>query len=116
MASELDRFFKFEIGAMVQHVGADAQYLTTKQSAPTPLVVLERQLQECPGGVQVHYRVRGHNLCEAPNLLEHELMLFPSREAFAKRAAEREEMEAVAWGARMEMRAALRKAKEPPAG
>lgn len=48
--AELDRFFKFKIGDWVRPVGAPRY---------SPLLVVERHLQQCHGGVQVHYKFRG---------------------------------------------------------
>lgn len=66
--------FKYEIGDVLVHRGQLAEPVSDQ---PTRLLVLERLHQECPGGVQIHYRCRAMTrdaLYQEPaNILEHEL-------------------------------------------
>ena len=57
--------FRFEVGAFVQQrINADQDW--------RKMIIMERVYQECPGGVQLHYRCRP--IREVPQLyLENEL-------------------------------------------
>ncbi len=61
LAPELDRVFKFKIGDLVQfRSGRNSRWnnKTQFQRIDWQLVVIERMVQECPGGIQLQYRVR----------------------------------------------------------
>jgi len=50
--------FKFGIGDIVYHKLPSKADLIIKEAEKTPFFVLERILQECPGGIQIHYKCR----------------------------------------------------------
>lgn len=56
--------FKFKIGQFVQHVGKLTHAKKGRDfgwaigAAPVRFLVVERVLQECPGGIQRHYTCR----------------------------------------------------------
>lgn len=55
--------FKHRIGDIVAVRGSctttTQERLSFRQDQPTRYVVLERHAQQCPGGVQLHYKCRG---------------------------------------------------------
>lgn len=55
--------FKFEIGEIVTTKAAVASYTNLpddegKRYSPQDLFIIERTLQQCPGGIQRHYHCR----------------------------------------------------------
>lgn len=82
--SELDPFFKFQIGDFVINRGCklykDSYEHPYKHQEPSVGIVNSRQLEECPGGIQVHYHVRfgsTEGFTEKSfDLLEHEIVRF----------------------------------------
>ncbi len=64
--SKLDKFFKYKIGDIVATRAGVHQMEWAKpmndRHIPQALQILERLLQECHGGLQLHYVVRAHNL------------------------------------------------------
>lgn len=61
MLNALDDMFKYKIGATVatkQHV---EMWELDGRGYPHRLQILERRVQQCNGGVQLHYVVRSHN-------------------------------------------------------
>lgn len=48
--NNIDDFFQFRVG----------DWVVLRQSKSQPLLVVERVLQQCHGGVQVHYRFRAY--------------------------------------------------------
>lgn len=71
---QLDALFKFKIGDVLQMAH------TPYRARSSRLHVVERLLQQCPGGVQLHYRCRafvGDGNCgrELTQLVETELQL-----------------------------------------
>ena len=48
---KLDEFFKFKIGETVVHV-------SNAKEKPVVLFIVNRQIEQCPGGVQLHYICR----------------------------------------------------------
>jgi hypothetical protein len=56
-----DHVFKYKIGDEVRmKVHRPGYSPNGAQFTPQPLVVVERLLQECSGGVQISYKVRAH--------------------------------------------------------
>ena len=93
-----DELFKFKIGEVVAHthqiatdtaelvVNADrfessAMLESTKWNAPTPFTIVARWVEECHGGIQIHYSVHGNN--SDGKLFEFELV--PYQEAVESR-------------------------------
>jgi hypothetical protein len=81
--------FKFEIGQIVKHrlAGVEkAEILDTwkpyikdpTKATATPLFITARLFEECPGGIQKFYAVRGNNMAEILKLHEEELEAFES--------------------------------------
>lgn len=81
----LDSFCKFRIGQVValkvQMLQAESQAAVeptkgfgTVANAPMPLIINGRQVEECPGGFQVHYTIR---LDPARPSLVNEIELIP---------------------------------------
>lgn len=66
----LDEFFKFKIGdyvkAKAHEQGFDAE---SRRHVAQVLIVVERWLIECHGGVQMQYMVRAHSMHEAYRML-----------------------------------------------
>lgn len=63
----LDPWFQFPLGAEVTHRGMVTPFRTPdgapgERGLPQKLVVVERMLHECPGGIQRLYRVRAINV------------------------------------------------------
>lgn len=59
--SELDPFFKFKIGDSVRpRVHRPGYDIDRRKYAAQELVILERWLHECYGGIQANYLVRVH--------------------------------------------------------
>lgn len=61
--SRLDDVFKFKIGDLLQ-MKAVSVFLTSQPAYERsrgcfPLMVTTRTCEECPGGAQIHYTVRG---------------------------------------------------------
>ena len=64
---------KFKVGDVVEHVGVEVQELPEDEARKMPdeidmfhrealrFFIVERLVQECPGGFQVHYRARPMN-------------------------------------------------------
>ena len=75
---------------------------------PTPLIVLERWTQECPGGIQRHYALRmfqtadGATHCSELRVLDIEVCAPPSAEEVQKRVeairAENRKNRKAQWG------------------
>jgi len=75
--------FKFEIGQIVKHRLARVEkaevidvwkpYLKDSSKAATPMLVAARLFEECPGGIQKFYAVRGNSLEHTLKLHEEEL-------------------------------------------
>jgi hypothetical protein len=65
MTSPLDLFFKFNIGDTVRPKVHQPGYLPNgTKFTPQMLVIVERALMECYGGVQAIYRCRAHTTQE----------------------------------------------------
>lgn len=81
--SELDPFFKFKIGDFVCHRGVklykESYEDPYRHEEPSIGIINSRQIEECPGGIQIHYHIR---FCttgfteKSFDLLEHEIEKF----------------------------------------
>ncbi len=100
--SPLDQFFKFSIGSFVRP--SIAELSESNETEPFSLsgsderfTIVERRLQECPGGIQKHYVARagsanGSTAANAVIFNEIELIAsdkFPRRETSEERIARR---------------------------
>jgi hypothetical protein len=89
--TNLDEFFKFKIGATVK-ASAHGQGWDDegRRHVAQVLVVVERWLVECHGGVQMQYMVRAHTLAESYRLMGYSFapplfqMSEPELEEYAK--------------------------------
>lgn len=87
---QIEGLFKFKIGDVVMTTTFSQMKQTSKHIKPQLLQVVERNIQECYGGVQIHYDVRAHVIGEFGSsaafhqnlfrLTEPELMLIPDSE------------------------------------
>jgi hypothetical protein len=90
--------FRFSIGDIVYYrCGLDQWVRFQSDGVPKAFCVLEQIAQTCPGGTQIHYRIRAGG--ETAQVLEHEIVASESPEvlnAFQTRVdMERREMERV---------------------
>ena len=61
----LDKFFKFKLGEIVQCMGGfhkleNKDFPGDWSIKRCKLQIVERSIQNCPGGYQIHYSVRHH--------------------------------------------------------
>lgn len=80
----LDGLFKFKVGDVVRHVvGADfdaADSCWPNNVSAQRFIIVERLVQQCPGGIQLHYKLKGGSpeggvTTNAWDVLEHELVI-----------------------------------------
>ncbi len=75
---DLDKVFKFKIGEMVYPKIALQLYekLPAAFGIKSPFQIVERILQECPGGVQKSYKTRGYSFNKGLGLGESNYYMF----------------------------------------
>jgi hypothetical protein len=121
--SQLAAEFQFEIGDEVVHKSADLSchrgFLSTEFSPPNKHIVVERHIQQCHGGVQQFYLVRGIDpaggMCPIYVVCANEITAYPTPAQFVAHVAEikaanavAQEAQQAAWEARREERKAAR--------
>lgn len=52
MEDEVDKLFKFKVGGTVKHVASN---IRSEKGGTAVFFIVERLLQQCPGGIQIHY-------------------------------------------------------------
>lgn len=82
-AAAMESYFKFQIGQVLKVRGAPSEQAFSAFGSgqqPTLYRVIERLAQQCPGGIQRHYKLVGFNanggMCKAWDELE--IMLEPA--------------------------------------
>lgn len=55
MENEVDKFFKFKIGDRVRHIARTSEFMEGKVE---DIFIVQRMLEQCPGGIQLHYTCR----------------------------------------------------------